>query len=99
MAESEMVEFVVKMPKEKYDIICNMYETFPAQIYLEYDDGEDGGWGFYNEDGDFIADLDGIDAWMQIPQHERDKNYIPKRRTEDLTIDVPGSEEEEEKDR
>ena len=66
---------------------------------LEYDDGEDGGWGFYSKDGDFIAGLDEIDAWMLPPQHERDKNYIPKRRTKDLTIDAPGSEEEEEKDR
>ena len=62
--------------------------------YLVFDDGVDGGWGFYSEDGDPIADLDEIDAWMPIPQHERNKNYIPKRRTKDLTIDAP----EEEKD-
>jgi len=45
--------------------------------YLDYDNAEDGGWGFYTENGDFIADVNEIDAWMPIPKHERDKNYIP----------------------
>lgn len=54
--------------------------------YLEYDDGEDGGWGFYSENGDFIADVNEIDAWMPIPQHERDKNYIPVWEREKKTI-------------
>ncbi|MCR5106097.1 MAG: hypothetical protein K6B68_16830 [Eubacterium sp.] len=39
MAETEMVEVVIKMPKEKYDSICNMYRTFPAEMKewgLEY---------------------------------------------------------------
>ena len=39
MAETEMVEVVIKMPKEKYDSICNMYGTFPTEMKewgLEY---------------------------------------------------------------
>lgn len=68
--------------------------------YLDYDDAEDGGWGFYSENGDFIADVNEIDAWMPIPQHEKDKNYIPihERKTNDLipNIDDPGTDEEEE---
>ena len=39
MAETEMVEVVIKMPKEKYDSICSMYGTFPAEMKeweLEY---------------------------------------------------------------
>ena len=39
MAETEMVEVMIKMPKEKYDSICNMYETFSAEMKkwgLEY---------------------------------------------------------------
>ncbi|MCR5008247.1 MAG: hypothetical protein K6A76_06665, partial [Oribacterium sp.] len=72
--------------------------------YLVYDDGEDGGWGFYSEDGDLIADLDQIEAWMPIPQHERDKNYIPVWEREKKTISAEiheGMDEdtEEEKDR
>ena len=64
--------------------------------YLEFDDGEDGGWGFYNKDGEFIADVTEIDAWMPIPQYERDKNYIPiqERRSKNLNIDDLGPEEE-----
>jgi len=67
--------------------------------YLGYDNSEDGGWGFYSKDGDFIADLDEIDAWMQISQHERDRNYIPiqERRAKDLNIDDPGPEEEKDR--
>ena len=85
-------------PEDKEILVKNCVgDNFLA--YLIFDDGEEGGWGFYSEDGDLIAGLDEIDAWMPIPQHERDKNYIPKRRTKDLTIDAPGSEEEEEKDR
>ena len=68
--------------------------------YLDYDDAEDGGWGFYSENGDFIADVNEIDAWMLIPQHERDKNYIPmqERKINVLTsnIEAPGTDEEEE---
>lgn len=68
--------------------------------YLGYDDGEDGGWGFYNEGGDFIADVTEIDAWMPIPQHERDKNYIPVQEREKKTIFAETYEDtEEEKDR
>lgn len=67
--------------------------------YLGYDDGEDGGWGFYSEDGDFIADVDEIDAWMPIPQHERDKNYIPVWEREKKTISAETHDNmEEEKD-
>jgi hypothetical protein len=39
MANTEMVEVVIKMPKEKYDIICSTYGTFPAEMKewgLEY---------------------------------------------------------------
>lgn len=39
MAETEMVDVVIKMPKEKYDSVCNMYGTFPAKMKewgLEY---------------------------------------------------------------
>ncbi|MBR3515407.1 MAG: hypothetical protein IKM88_00945 [Lachnospiraceae bacterium] len=39
MAETEMIEVVIKMPKEKYDSICNMYGTFPTEMKewgLEY---------------------------------------------------------------
>lgn len=32
MAEFEMVNLVIKMPKEKYDSICSMYGTFPAEM-------------------------------------------------------------------
>lgn len=67
--------------------------------YLGYDNGEDGGWGFYSEDGYFIADVNEIDAWMPIPQHERDKNYIPiqERKAKDLNIDDPAPEEEKDR--
>lgn len=69
--------------------------------YLGYDNSEDGGWGFYSEDGDFIADLDEIDAWMPIPQHERDKNYIPvqerKAKAPIFSIDDLGPEEEKDR--
>lgn len=72
--------------------------------YLGYDNSEDGGWGFYSEDGDFIADLDEIDAWMPIPQHEKDRNYIPVQEREKKTISISeetpdDEEEEEEKDK
>lgn len=67
--------------------------------YLDYDDAEDGGWGFYSENGDFIADVNEIDAWMPIPQHERDKNYIPVQERKEnnpiSNIDDPGTDEEE----
>lgn len=39
MAKSEMVKVVIEMPKEKYDSICSMYGTFPAEMKewgLEY---------------------------------------------------------------
>ncbi len=64
--------------------------------YLEFDDGEDGGWGFYSEDSDFIADITEIDAWMPIPQHEKDKNYIPVWEREKKTISAETHEGEEE---
>ncbi len=69
--------------------------------YLEFDDGEDGGWGFYSEDGEFILDVTEVDAWMQIPQHERDKNYIPmqERKAKYLTSNIDAPSPEEEKDR
>ena len=90
-------------PPEDEEILIKKPVGDNFLAYLVYDDGEDGGWGFYSEDGDFIANLDEIDAWMPIPQHERDKNYIPvqERKVKYLTsdIDAPGSEEEEEKDR
>lgn len=64
--------------------------------YLDYDDGEDGGWGFYSEDGEFIADIDEIDAWMPIPRHERDKNYIPIWEREKKTIPAETHEDMDE---
>lgn len=63
---------------------------------LRFDDSEDGGWGFYSEYGDFIADVNEIDAWMPIPQHERDKNYIPVWEREKKTISAETQEDMEE---
>ena len=86
-------------PPTDTDILIKNHNGDNFIAYLEYDDGEDGGWGFYSENGDFIADVNEIDAWMPIPQHEKDKNYIPiqERKTNDLTsnIDDPGTDEEE----
>lgn len=66
--------------------------------YLGYDNSEDGGWGFYSENGNFIADVTEIDAWMPIPQHERDKNYIPvqERKAKDLPLNIDDLDTEEE---
>ncbi len=87
-------------PADKEILVKNhVGDNFIA--YLEYDDGEDGGYGFYSEDGDFIADVDEIDAWMLIPQYERDKNYIPvqerKAKAHIFNIDDPGTDEEKDR--
>ncbi len=93
-------------PADKEILVKNhVGDNFIAYLgydgYSGYDDGEDGGWGFYSEDGDFIADLDDIDAWMPIPQHERDKDYIPvwEREKKTISAETHDDEEDEEKDR
>ena len=62
---------------------------------LRFDDSEDGGWGFETEQGDFIAVEETV-AWMPIPQHERDKNYISVWEREKKTISAETQEDIEE---
>lgn len=91
-------------PPADEEILVKRHNGDNIIAYAAYDDSEDGGWGFYSEDGYLIADIDEIAAWMPIPQHERDKNYIPVWEREKKTIPAEtheGMDEdtEEEKDR
>ena len=87
-------------PPADEEILVKRHNGDNAIAYAAYDDSEDGGWGFYSEDGYLIADIEEIAAWMPIPRHERDKNYIPIQKREKKTVSVETHEDtEEEKDR
>ena len=91
MAESEMVDLVIKMPKEKYDSICNMYKTFPAEMKE---------WGLkYIKDGtllpkghgDLISKeqaIDLVEFYQLNPQHFDFVNLIDEIKDEKPIIEA-----------
>ncbi len=81
-------EDIATYPPEETEVLIKDAAGDNHIACLRFDDSEDGGWGFETEHGDFITVEETV-AWMPIPQHERDKNYIPVWEREDIVAWMP----------
>lgn len=88
-------EDIATYPPEETEVLIKDTAGNNHIACLRFDDSEDGGWGFETEYGDFIAVEETV-AWMPIPQHERDKNYIPVWEREKKTISAEIQDDMEE---